>query len=355
MKNLDAWGWSPFFESQLEPGERAGCLIARVCADYRTVYALAGPQGEREAELSGKLKGRMGDDPAARPVVGDWVVAQDAPGRASIRRTLERRGAFVRRAPAARGGAQVVVANADFALLMASLNRDLNPRRIERYLALAWESGAEPVVVLNKADLCADLPAALAEVEALAAGSAVIAVSALTGAGLDELRARLAPGRAAVLLGSSGVGKSTLVNRLLGEARAEVREIGHDDKGRHTTTARQMHALPSGALLIDTPGMRELGLWDAETGLAQAFADLEDLARDCRFRDCTHASEPGCAVLEAVASGALPPERLASFRKLGREQAFQARQEHPELARNAKRRWKQIHKAMRRRERMGEG
>jgi ribosome biogenesis GTPase len=246
----------------------------------------------------------------------------------------------------------VVAANADVAFLAASLNADLSLRRLERYLALAYESGAEPVIVLTKADLCEDLPDRVAEVEAIAFGAPVLAVSAVTGQGLTELASRLPPGRTAVLLGSSGVGKSTLVNALAGAERMATREIiAEGARGRHTTTHRELVRLPSGGLILDTPGMRELGLVDAEAGLSATFAEVEQLAQGCRFRDCGHGGEPGCAVAAAVTAGALDPERLRSWRKLQRELDHERRREDPVARQAEQKRWAAIHKAGRARTR----
>ncbi|MBE7464508.1 MAG: ribosome small subunit-dependent GTPase A [Planctomycetes bacterium] len=344
-ESMEAWGWNPFFDAQTTGERTLPGRLARIVAEHRTLYEIAGAEGAAKAELSGRLKAEAEYDVHVRPVVGDWVELSLVPGggHARIERVFERRGVFVRRAPAARGGVQPIVANVDVAILATSLNQEFNPRRLERYLALAAESGADPVVALTKADLHPDPEHAAAEVER-ACGVCAVALSAVSGSGLDALAAWLTPGATAVLLGSSGVGKSTLVNRLLGSAAAEVRSIGNDDKGRHTTTARQMHRLPGGALLIDTPGMRELGLAEGG-GIGDAFQDVEALALQCRFRDCRHQAEPGCAVRAALEGGQLELGRWSNFEKLRRETAFQERQADPQLALNVKRRWKQIHKA----------
>jgi len=265
-----------------------------------------------------------------------------------IREVLPRRSKFVRKLPGKKIGEQVIAANVDTALLVSALDGDFNPRRVERYLAQCWESGAMPVIVLNKADACADACAKAAEVERISLGTAVYVVSAKTGRGFEQLDAYLARGQTLVLLGSSGVGKSTIANRLLGRAIQEVREVCEaDSRGRHTTTARQLFALPGGALLMDTPGLRELQLWGADEGISQAFADIETLAPRCRFSNCRHEDEPGCAVQAALADGTLDLERLGNWRKLQREQAFLKRKVDPEARKEEKQRGKQIHREMR--------
>jgi ribosome biogenesis GTPase len=347
---IEQYGWSDALQRDFAPFAAEGLSPARVVVQQRGLWRLVTAAGERTAVLAGRLR----DAPDCPPVTGDWVAAElpAAEGPALIRAVLPRRTAFVRWAAGPAGGRQVVAANADVAFLAASLNADLSLRRLERYLALAYESGAEPAIVLTKADACPDVAAAVAEVEAIAFGVPVLPVSAVTGTGLDALAGWLAPGRTAVLLRSSGVGKSTLVNALAGAERMATRGIIEAGaRGRHTTTHRELVRLPSGGLILDTPGMRELGLVDAEAGLSATFADLEALAAGCRFRDCGHAGEPGCAVGAAVEMGELPAQRLASWRKLQRELAHERRREDP-LAREAeRRRWAGIHKAGRARTR----
>ncbi len=328
---LEQFGWSDALQHQFAAFAAEGLIPARVIVQHRGHYEIATEIGELSATMAGKLA-RDAED-GGYPVTGDWVavLARPAEGSATIQHVLPRSSTFTRRASgpgAARG--QVVAVNVDVALLAASMNADLNARRIERYLATAWESGAEPVVVLTKADMCPDAEARMAEIEAVAMGVPVLAVSAVTGAGLDALRAYLKPGRTAVLLGSSGVGKSTLVNALAGREQMATQGIREDDaRGRHTTSHRELVLLPSGALILDTPGMRELGLWDAGDGMSAAFADIEALAAQCHFRDCSHAAEPGCAIVEALASGALDASRWRAYGKLQRELEFEHGKEDP--------------------------
>jgi len=338
---LQQFGWSDALQQQFTVHAAEGLIPARVIVQQRGLYEIVTEIGELSATLAGKLAHDAED--GALPVTGDWVavLARPGEGSATIRHVLPRSTTFTRRASgpgAAR--AQVVAVNVDVALLAASLNADLNTRRIERYLATAWESGARPVVVLTKADMCADAEVRVAEIEAVAMGAPVLAISAMTGAGLEALRSYLEPGRTAVLIGSSGVGKSTLVNALAGREQMATQAIREDDaRGRHTTTHRELVLLPSGALILDTPGMRELGLWDAGEGMSSAFADVEALFEQCRFRDCAHDTEPGCAVVEALATGALDAVRWRAYGKLQRELDFQHGKEDPRVQAENRRIW----------------
>lgn len=284
-------------------------------------------------------------DPIDNPCTGDWAVVDLADPAAPVLRTLlPRHTAVVRGASGERSDGQVLAANVDHVLITVSLAVKSDVGRIERLLALAWESGAQPVVVLTKADAGRD-PARIAEVEAAAPGATVLAVSALTGEGMDVLAAVLAGGSAA-LIGQSGVGKSTLTNALAGAevmATGGTREV--DEKGRHTTTTRELIALPGGGVLIDTPGLRGVGLFGGESGLAQTFSDIEELAQGCRFADCAHESEPGCAVLAALSDGSLPERRLGSYRKLLRENEWIASRTDARLAAERRQVWKQRSKA----------
>jgi len=320
-------GWNSRLSEEFKRYEGDGLLPARVTAGQRESCTVACAQGELLAEVSGRFR-RDAAGKSDYPVVGDWVVVSPRPadGRATIQAVLPRASAFVRQGPD--GSEQVVAANIDTAVIVMGLDRDFNLRRMERYLTLAWGSGVQPVVILNKADLCAELPERLAETESAAVGVPVLAMSAGEGTGIDALLPHLRPGATAALLGSSGVGKSTLINRLLGADRMDTGAVRADDqRGRHTTTHRELVLLPSGAILIDNPGMREVGLWGDEADLAGAFGDIEELSRSCRFSDCRHGSEPGCAVRAALQQGTLDAGRYASWRKLQRELAFLAQRE----------------------------
>ena len=292
-------------------------------------------RGDRLAHARGKL--RLDELFGGMPTVGDWVAVVDAGERFAIEAVLPRRSKVSRKTPWLKAEEHVLVANVDTVFLVSGLDADFNPRRLERYLTTAWDSGAEPVVVLTKLDVNDD-PRFVWEAEAIAMGVPVHAVSNLTGAGIDALDAYLRPAATIVLLGSSGVGKSTLVNRLAGRELMTVGDLRNDGRGRHTTRARQLHVLRNGALLIDTPGLRELQIWEGD--LDKAFAEIAELTSQCRFTDCAHGAEPGCAIQEALRSGALPRERWESYGKLQRELARvtgrRSHREHAEL----KRRWR---------------
>jgi ribosome biogenesis GTPase len=315
-------GWDPAIEDQFAPHAADGLEPARVAVEQRGAYLLYTERGERWAELSGRLR-HAADERGDLPAVGDWVAAADPEGadRAIVQAVLPRRTKFSRLAASDHGGTieQVVAANVDVVFLTAGLDGDANVRRLERYLTLGWESGASPVVVLTKADLCDDVDAAVLEIESVAVGVPVHVVSNVTGEGVDALAPYFAEGRTVAALGSSGVGKSSLVNRLAGEELMPTGDVRADGRGRHTTTHRQLLLLPGGGLYLDTPGMRELRLWESEEGLAAAFDDVAAAAALCRFTDCSHEREPGCGVRVALADGTLAAERYESWRKLQNE------------------------------------
>jgi ribosome biogenesis GTPase len=319
--DLDQLGWRGGQET-IEAYRSGGETLGRVAVEHRGCYVVYTEVGELLALISGRFwHDSQRDETITRPAVGDWVALRARPGdeRATISAVLPRTSYFARKVAGRTTEIQVVAANVDLVFLVSALDGDLNPRRLERYLALACAGGVEPVIVLNKADLCADVPAALTRVAAATARVETIVVSARAGQGLDDLEIRLRAGRTAAFMGSSGVGKSTLINRLLGCDAQAAGDLRGDGKGRHTTTRRELLPLPGGGLVIDTPGMRELQLWESDDGVGEAFVEVEDLAAECRFADCAHKGEPGCAVQAAVARGTLPAERLASFHKLQAE------------------------------------
>jgi len=333
---LAVLGWTDELEAAFTTHSARGFEPARVVAEHRGGYLVRGARDERLASARGRLR----DDEirGGMPAVGDWVAVCDAPGgRAAIEAVLPRRTKVSRKTPWLRAEEHVLAANVDTVLLVSGLDHDFNPRRLERYLVAAWDSGADPVVVLTKLDVCDD-PAKLVEAEATATGVTVLAVSNVTGEGLDDLSALLRPARTFVLLGSSGTGKSTLVNRLAGRALMPTGDLRRDGRGRHTTRHRQLLVLPGGALVIDTPGLRELQVWEGD--LDTAFADVAELAARCRFSDCAHSSEPGCAVQEALATGELDDERWRSYLKLQRELQRVSMRRNSREHRELKRRWR---------------
>lgn len=323
------WGPAPAHAFSLQQSSSSLPLVpGRVVRQERGLLTVQTAERAFLARPAGRLL-HHAPGAEALPTIGDWVALNvpSGEGEALLQAVLPRHSVLMRREAGSEHEGQLIAANLDVVFLVTGLDGNFNPRRIERALTVAWNSGAAPVVVLSKADLDEGVSTRVLEVKALAPGVPVLALSALEGTGIDALRALLPAGKTGALLGSSGVGKSTLVNRLLGEARLATQPVSAaEDRGRHTTTHRELFVLPHGGLLIDGPGMRELGLWGEEDGLDQAFADVLALATDCRFSDCAHRREPGCAVRAAVEAGHLSEERLASFEKLQREQAYHARQ-----------------------------
>jgi ribosome biogenesis GTPase len=353
LYTLEDLGWGPFFQQHSETTE--DLVPARVAEEQRGAYVLLTERGPLDAAVAGRMM-HDADGRQDYPAVGDWVLARPLPGeeRAVIHRLLPRRTRLSRKTAGTEIAEQILVANVDTVFVVASLNQELNARRLERYLAAIWESGARPVVVLNKADLEQDRDALVREVESAVMAADVHVTSAVSGEGVAGIAAYIVPGKTAVFVGSSGVGKSSLVNRLLDRDAQAVREISFFDKGRHTTTSRQMLFVPGGGLIIDTPGLKVLGLWDAESGLGQAFADVEAYAALCAFNDCSHGSEPGCGVREALRDGLLERARFESYRKLQREQLFIESKRDYSIRNAQKQKWKQIAKANRKRARITE-
>jgi ribosome biogenesis GTPase / thiamine phosphate phosphatase len=330
--------------SRAEPLARA-----RVVAQHRGRYVVRDATGDHDAILSGSYRHRA-VSAEETPAVGDWVETTLPDPNESVRQIrglVPRTSAFLRKMPGTATEAQVIAANVDLAIVATALPHDVSLRRIERYLALAWESGAMPLVVLTKADLVDDVAPSLGSVRAVAPGVDVMALSTITGDGVAELRGRLGAGTTAVILGSSGVGKSTLVNALVGTEHQRTAEVRGNGTGRHTTTHRELIDLPGGGSLIDTPGMREVQLWATDDGLETAFDDIATVARECRFHDCSHGAEPGCAVQSAVSSGALSEERLDSWRALGRELAYLERRRDAAATAAARQHTKSLIRALR--------
>lgn len=334
---LPALGWSDHFARAFQPFAAEGLVAGRVVLEHTHLYRVLTETGELLAQVSGRFR-HHASGRRDFPAVGDWVAIARRlhGGRATIHAVLPRRSRFARKVAGARTEEQVVAANIDTVFLVAGLDDDFNLRRLERYLVLARESGAMPVVVLNKADVCSDVAARVREVDAIALGLPVLAISAKGGLGLETLRSYLRPGETVAFLGSSGVGKSTIINALVGHPILRTREVrARDSRGRHATSARELVVLPGGGLVIDTPGMRELQLWEVGEGLTAAFDDIDALGVACRFRDCRHRDEPGCAVKAAVEEGRLAAERLESYRKLRDElerlDAQQERKRHSKI------------------------
>jgi ribosome biogenesis GTPase / thiamine phosphate phosphatase len=342
-------GWTDELEAAFTTYAERGFMPARVVAEHRGGYYVRSELGDRLAHARGRLR----DDElwGGMPAVGDWVAVVDAPGdHFAIEALLPRRTKVSRKTPWLKAEEHILVANVDTVVLVAGLDQDFNTRRLERYLTAAWDSGADPLIVLTKLDLCDDL-GKIAEAESVAIGVPVYAVSNVTGEGVEEVRALLRPAKSFVLLGSSGTGKSTLVNRLAGRTVMDTGGLRRDGRGRHTTRHRQLLVMPGGAIIIDTPGLRELQVWEGD--LDSAFADIAELAVQCKFNDCAHSSEPGCAVREALETGELDPERWGNYVKLQRELRSIEARSSKRLQRELKSRWRARARETRRARRYG--
>lgn len=345
MNNIENYGYTDFYKKQAKEFAGEGLVPARITAVHKEQYEIIRDTEEKSAKLKGSL---FYNDKFSNiyPTVGDFVLVRPNPaGDDVIYYVLERKSKFSRLDPW-KNSEQVVAANFDYVFIMLSLNMDFNLRRAERYLTSAWQSGGIPVLIMTKADLCEDYEEQERLLESIAPGVPVIAISSYTGEGIEKLKEYFKPGKTVVFLGSSGVGKSSLVNAVSGSDLMKVSEIRENDsKGHHTTTHRQLIALPDGTMIIDTPGMRELGMWEVSEGLDNAFSDIDELAEKCRFRDCTHQKEPGCAVKAAIESGELPEERWNNYLKLKKEARFLEGKENAKIRQEDAARWKAISKA----------
>jgi ribosome biogenesis GTPase len=321
---LSELGWNDSLQNKFNQFIDKDYYAARICAEHKNIYKLYTEFGEILGEISGKFHYNVLEQ-QDYPAIGDWVLITLRPGedRAIIHHVLPRKSKFSRKAAGATTQEQIVAANIDTVFLVNSLNQDFNIRRLERYLILAWESGAIPVIILSKSDLCEDIDTKISLIEKLAPGVPIFPISSVLGDGISNLNAYLSPGNTIALLGSSGVGKSTFINYLLGKEVMVVQEISdYKDKGKHTSTHRELFLLPQGGLIIDTPGMREIQLWDGSDGLSETFEDIDKLTKLCRFNNCTHGKEPGCAVRKALNDGTLNESRYISFKKLQKELVF---------------------------------
>jgi ribosome biogenesis GTPase / thiamine phosphate phosphatase len=344
---LEQLGWNSDWQKHFLNSGLQNCIPARVAEENRDQYKVFSQQGELRAMVAGKIR-FLAEGRSDFPAVGDWVLITPrfAEGRATIEAILPRKSLLKRKMAGKAFEEQVIVSNIDLVFIVTSLNQDLNPRRIERYLTIAWESGSTPVVLLNKADLLPDFLSAQESIESVAPGVDVHALSGLTGEGTPELMQYLSAGKTAAFIGSSGVGKSTIINALTRGALAVQNIRESDDRGKHTTSSRQMLRLKDGGIVIDTPGLREIGMWESQDGLSKAFPDLEELAVHCRFRDCRHSGEPGCAVATAVETGTLDPERINHYRKLEAELRYQESKSNVHLRQATKAQMKRISRAI---------
>ena len=344
VADLTTFGWNEFFEANFESYAGKGFTPGRVALEHKNLFRAYTQSGEVMAEISGKLR-HEATTRRDLPAVGDWVVIRARPegDRAIIHAVLPRRTSFARKIAGSRTEEQIVGANVDTVFLLTSLNHDFSLRRIERYLLIAWESGANPIIVLSKSDLCDELAGPINEMQAVARGVPIHAISVVTGSGLQDVAQYFKRGQTVALLGSSGVGKSTLINHLAGADLLKVQTVREsDDRGRHTTTHRELVLLPAGGLVLDTPGMRELQLWDGDESLQLVFDDIEALAARCFFSDCQHEDEPQCVVREALIAGTIDSGRYESYEKLQKELKYVARKRDKLSEIAEKKKWKKL-------------
>lgn len=344
MKDLSIYGWNDYFEAYFSEYSSDGFSPARIAVEHRNYYELYCEFDGLTAEKSGKLFYNA-KNPDELPSVGDWVVIRriENEKKAVIIAVLPRKTKFSRNKAGNVTEEQVIAANVDVVFVMSSLNQELNFRRIDRYVTLTWENDIKPVIVLSKADLCDDMYEKLVEAENYFNGTEVHVVSAVKGAGVDQLFNYFEGNKTVAVLGSSGVGKSTLINVLLDRNKMKVKDLSlYKDKGRHTTTHRELVLVPGGGLILDTPGMREIQLWEGGEGLSELFEDIEKIVLNCRFTDCKHESEPGCAVKEAIKNGEISPARFKSYKKLLNEISYFERKQDFKARLNEKKRWKKL-------------
>lgn len=343
LKNI---GFDDFFQKHLKNLNTEKFPIGRICAEYKENYKLFSECGELNANISGKFRNscKTRED---FPAVGDWIKFEyiKSENKAIIQEICPRKSKFSRKVAGIQTQEQIIASNVDFAFIVCALNYDFNLRRIERYLSLVWQSGATPVVILTKTDLCVDVQSKILEVENIAFGVDIHAVSNVSKVGIEVLEKYFINNKTVVLLGSSGVGKSSLINNLVKEKIMKVNILRNSiDKGRHTTTHKQMILLPNGGLIIDTPGIRELQLWDAEDGISQTFSDIKKIAESCKFNDCTHTNEPDCEVRKAINKGLLDENRLENYLKMQKEQDYLINRQTKSAAKVERDKWKAIHK-----------
>lgn len=347
--DLNKLGWHAFFEKHLESINKEDFNIGRICTEQKESYRIFSQNGELSAVISGKFRNscKSRED---FPAVGDWVLFKklEDENKGIIHSCLPRKSKFSRKVAGKETQEQIIASNVDFAFIVCALNYDFNLRRIERYLSLVWQSGATPVILLTKSDLCDDIEEKIIKVKDIAPYIDICAISNISTEGIEKLQKYFDDNKTVVLLGSSGAGKSSLINNLANEKIMKVSELRNNlEKGRHTTTHRQMIILPNGGLIIDTPGIRELQLWDAEEGISQTFNDIEEIAKTFKFSNCKHINEPDCAIQEAINAGSLDPKRFENYLKVQKEQEYLHSRQTQSLSQIERNKWKAIHKQIR--------